>query len=235
MPRHLLALLTTLIAASFAIAEQPDLSAYQAGFARWEPAIAAFEKLDRAGPDPEGAVLLIGSSSIRLWNTAAEDLEPYPVIQRGYGGAKFCDMANFAPRIVTPHRYRAAVVFVANDIVGQESDKSPDEVGRLFGYLADLLRDHQPDAPVICCDVRPAPSRFGAWDAIQKGNAALKAECQKRDGVHYLDTSDAFLVEGGGAARADLYGHDRLHLNEAGYAVWSAQIKREIDRVLGEQ
>lgn len=231
-------LVSLLLLASFTLAfaeppARPDLSAYEAGFARWEPAIAAFEALDLESPDPEGAVLLIGSSSIRLWETAAEDLAPYPVIRRGYGGAKFCDAAHFAPRIVTPHRYRAAVVFVGNDIVGGDADKTPEEVARLFGYLADLLRSHQPNAPVICCDVRPAPSRFKAWDKIQRGNAALRTACEQREGVHYLDTSDAFLVEGGGAARADLYGPDRLHLNEAGYAVWSAQIKAEIDRVLG--
>ncbi len=232
-----LAPLALLFTAAVTTAEppaRPDLTAYEAGFAGWEPAIAAFEALDRDEPDPEGAVLLIGSSSIRLWKTAAADLAPYPVIRRGYGGAKFCDVAHYAPRLVTPHGYRAAVIFVGNDIVGGEHDKTPEEVGRLFGYLADLLRSHQPDAPVICCDVRPAPSRFGAWDAIQRGNAALKSACDEREGVHYLDTSDAFLVEGGEAARADLYGPDRLHLNEAGYAVWSAQIKGEIDRVLSE-
>ncbi|QDT69530.1 hypothetical protein MalM25_24690 [Planctomycetes bacterium MalM25] len=237
MQRLPLVPITLLAAASFTNAQQParpDLTAYEAGFARWEPAIAAFEGLDHATPDPEGAVLLVGSSSIRLWKSAAEDLKPYPVIQRGYGGAKFCDVAHFAPRIVTPHRFRATVVFVGNDIVGGAADKTPEEVARLFGYLADLLRSHQPEAPVICCDVRPAPSRFKAWDKIRLGNAALKAACEQREGVHYLDTSDAFLVEGGDAARADLYGPDRLHLNEAGYAVWSAQIKSEIDRVLGE-
>ena len=211
----------------------PDLAAYSDGFARWEPAIAEFEALDRSAPDPPGAVLLLGSSSIRLWETAATDLAPYPVVRRGYGGAKFCDFAHFVPRLIAAHRYRAVVVFVANDITGGDDDKSPDEIGRLFGYVADVLRRHRPDAPVICCDVRPAPSRFHVWREIQQGNAGLRAECDRRDGVHYLDTSAAFLTDDGSAAREDLYGEDRLHLNRAGYDVWSSQINAELVRRLG--
>ncbi|MEQ8850020.1 GDSL-type esterase/lipase family protein [Botrimarina sp.] len=214
---------------------RPDLSPWSEQNARWAEEVGRLEALDREQEDPEGAVLLIGSSSIRLWETAAEDLAPYPVIRRGYGGAQFSDLAHYAQRLIEPHDFRAAVVFVANDITGGPADKTPEEVGELFGYVAEVLRWREPDAPIICCDVRPAPLRFGAWREIQQGNAALRAECEKRPGVYYLDTADAFLRDGGAAARDDLYGPDRLHLSRSGYELWGELIKAELDRVLADR
>ena len=55
-------------------------------------------------------------------------MAPYPVIQRGYGGARLSDFAVYADRIISPHPCRAIVLFVANDITGSKSDKSPREV-----------------------------------------------------------------------------------------------------------
>jgi lysophospholipase L1-like esterase/type 1 glutamine amidotransferase len=212
----------------------PDLSKYAKSIEGWEKEVSGLEAKDKSQPYPEDAVLLIGSSSIRLWETAAKDLAPYPVIERGYGGASFADLAHYAERIVSPHKYRAAVVFCANDVTGGEGDRSPEEVAEWFGYVADVLRHHQPDAQIICCDVRPTPLRHHVWDKTQKVNAALKAECDKRAGVHYLNTAGEYLLENGDA-RSDVYRDDRLHLNADGYKLWSAQIKAELDRVLGEE
>ncbi|QDV74974.1 ThuA domain-containing protein [Botrimarina mediterranea] len=228
------AILTTCAVACGEAPRLPDLSKYAKSIAGWEDEVSRLEAKDAVNPDPEDAVLLIGSSSIRLWKTAAEDLAPYPVIERGYGGASFADLAHYAERIVSPHRYRAAVVFCANDVTGGAGDRSPEEVAEWFGYVADVLRRHEPDAPVICCDVRPTPSRHHVWDKTKAVNAALKAECDKRAGVYYLDTADEYLLDNGDA-RSDVYRADRLHLNDAGYELWSSQIKAELDRVLGEE
>lgn len=209
----------------------PDLSPYRAEIEGWDDDIARLAAL----PTPADTdVLLLGSSSIRLWETAAEDLAPYRVVRRGYGGAKYSDLAFYLDRLTSGLRFRAAVLFVGNDISGGPADKSPDEVGRLFGYVADSLRETQPGCVVIVVDVRPTPARFKAWPAIEAGNAALRAACERREGVDFLDTSRVFLDEAGLAVREELYGEDRLHLNPAGYRVWRSLIRDELDRRLSE-
>jgi hypothetical protein len=55
---------------------------------KWESEIAAFERADRTAPPPKGAILFIGSSSIRLWKTLASDFPDKQVINRGFGGRK---------------------------------------------------------------------------------------------------------------------------------------------------
>src|SRR5687767_6268870 len=60
-------------------------------FARWEKEIAAYEAADRKNPPKKGGVLFIGSSTIRLWKTLAEDFPSVNVINRGFGGSEIVD------------------------------------------------------------------------------------------------------------------------------------------------
>ena len=92
---------------------------------RWSQDIETLEQRDVVQRDPEDAILFIGSSSIRRWDTIEIDMAPYQVVQRGYGGAKYTDLAVFAKRLIDPHEYNALVVFVANDVQGKPEDHSP--------------------------------------------------------------------------------------------------------------
>ena len=107
------------------------------------------------------AILFIGSSSIRRWGDIAIDMAPYRPIQRGYGGAKYSDVAVFAERLIQPHRYRALVMFVGNDVSGKPQDHTPEEVERLVRYIVDVSLKHQSDAPVLLIEVTPTRKRFG--------------------------------------------------------------------------
>lgn len=206
-----------------------DLAQYQAEIDGWADDIARLEALPKPA---ETDVLLLGSSSIRLWETAAEDLRPYSVVRRGYGGAKYSDLAYYVDRLTAGLEFRVAVVFVGNDIAGRPTDKPAAEVGRLFGLVADSLRRAQPDCDVVCVDVRPTPARFAAWPEINAGNHALRAACESRERAHFLMTSYRFFDSTATRVRDELYGPDRLHLNEAGYGVWRSLIRREIARHL---
>src|SRR5436309_640257 len=58
----------------------------QSSSAKWENEIAAFEAADKRSAPPQGAVLFVGSSTIRKWTTLADDFAGYTVINRGFGG-----------------------------------------------------------------------------------------------------------------------------------------------------
>ena len=70
------------------------------------PEVRQFEALDQTQEYPDNAILFIGSSSIRLWNTLEEDMKPFPVIKRGYGGAHFRDIIFYTDRILANHQSR---------------------------------------------------------------------------------------------------------------------------------
>ena len=83
---------------------------------RWEKEIQVFEDWDRKNTYPHNAVLFVGSSSIRLWNTR-ECFPQLPVLNRGFGGAQIVDINHFAERIVLPYKPDIIVFFAGgNDI-----------------------------------------------------------------------------------------------------------------------
>src|SRR6476469_1983573 len=90
--------------------------------AKWEPEISAFEKKDKEAPPEKGAVLFVGSSSIRMWTSVAQDFPDYRVINRGFGGSMVADSTAFIDRIVLPYAPRMIVFYAGtNDLAGGKS------------------------------------------------------------------------------------------------------------------
>jgi len=197
----------------------------------WEPAIQKFEQLDKAETYPKESLVFAGSSSIVLWSTLKEDMAPYPVIQRGYGGAKLSDFAVYADRIFDPHPCKAILIFIANDISGSDSDKSPEEVLTLYKNVIKTIRKKHSDTPVFWIAITPTSSRWKVWPEIQKANNLIKEYCESNEGLYFIKTDSAFLGEDGKPIN-EYFRDDHLHLNADGYAVWSKIIKDEVDRVL---
>ena len=195
----------------------------------WEKNMRKFEHLDSVETYPASAVLFAGSSSIRLWSSLASDMAPYPVIQRGYGGARLSDFSVFADRIIYPHSCRAIVLFVANDITGSEADKTPEEVRDLFLNVLKTIRDKFPDTPVFWIAITPTGLRWKAWPQVEKANILIQKACKKQNNTYFISTKNVFLSSSG-LPKDELFRADRLHLNEEGYAVWSGIIKKEWKR-----
>jgi hypothetical protein len=212
--------------------ETLDLDRYRAdAVSKWEEAIANFEALDQTETHPADSILFIGSSSIRRWNTIADHMAPYHPIQRGFGGSTWSDVAVFADRLIAPHKFRAVVFFVGNDIVGRDTDKSPEEVVALFSYVQQRVRAHNPDAPVFYVSVTPTPSRWAVWPKTRKANSAIREFCQGQQNTWFIGTESIYL-DANGQPRHELFVEDKLHLNPDGYIRWSAAIKSHLDSVL---
>jgi hypothetical protein len=199
---------------------------------KWEEAIVEMEERDASEEDAEGAILFVGSSSIRRWDTIGEDMAPYEVIQRGFGGSKWSDVAVYADRLITPHEFQAAVFFVGNDISGKGEDKTPEEVAGLFSHVLGKVRAHAPEAAVFYIAVTPTEKRWEVWPQIKEANAAARAACEADKNAWFIGTESIFLDEEG-EPRAELFAEDQLHLNEGGYALWAAAIQSHLDTVLG--
>lgn len=198
---------------------------------QWEKDVKALEKRDSAEVDSHGAILFTGSSSIRLWNTISEDMMPYPVISRGYGGAKLSDFAIYCRRIIYPHEFKALVIFVANDITGSEDDKTPTEVLKLFQYVVKQVRAKYETQPIFFVQITPTNSRWNVWDKISEANRMIKEKCSKKKNLYFIETTDQFIGPDG-KPRTDLFISDQLHLNDEGYKLWSSIIKKNLDQVL---
>ena len=198
---------------------------------RWESEIAKLEAKDTTETHPEDSILFVGSSSILRWTDIATDMAPYHPIQRGYGGAKWSDVAVFVKRLVFPHQFRAVVFFVGNDISGRDNDKSPTEVASLFAYVLGKVREHDAKAPVFYVAVTPTPARLGVWPEIKAANTAARAVCESAENTYFIGTESLFF-DRAGKLRVKLFLDDKLHQNRDGYVRWAAAIKSHLDTVL---
>ncbi len=70
---------------------------------RYEDEIVAFEMHDLVSMPQPHQILLVGSSSIRMWKTYKEDMEGYYVINRGFGGSTMSDVNVYFDRIVSKY------------------------------------------------------------------------------------------------------------------------------------
>lgn len=195
---------------------------------RWEEEIEKLEELDKRESYSDDSVLFIGSSSIRLWKTIEEDMLPYEAIRRGYGGAKFTDLAVFAERLIQPHNYTALVVFVANDVTGGENDTPMDDLHQLIRSVIATGKAHQPEAPVFLIEVTPTPSRFEAWPQIRKVNQLMRELALTEPNVYFIATAE-HVLDADKQPRESLFVDDHLHLNPAGYQLWTRLVKQQLD------
>ena len=197
----------------------------------WETEILALEKKDKENTYPENSILFIGSSSIRLWKNIDKDMAPYPVIQRGVGGAKLSDILVYENRLVNPHKFRAIGVFVANDIHGGKEDRSPEEVLTLYKQLVKNIRKDHKKEPIFFIQITPTESRWHVWDNTLKANNLIKAYSEKSKNLFYIETAPSFLGKDGKPIR-EYFVDDKLHLTQKGYDVWADVIKKSLDQNL---
>lgn len=215
----------------FLLTQCSPLKQYPRSSYAWaSPEIEHFKALNKIDA-PDNALLFLGSSSIRLWETLAEDMTPYPVIQRGYGGAHLRDAIFYTDGLLGDYQPAMIIGFIANDIKGDPADESPAKVKRLFKFFLKQIRARHPETPILWVEITPTKSRWAQWEEIKKVNQKIKAYCDKTDNVHFVSTANAFLDDKG-FPKTTLFVEDQLHLNQEGYALWSSIIRKEIERLM---
>lgn len=206
------------------------LKRYEETASKWENDIAKLERLDKSRDYSEDSILFIGSSSIRLWSSIKDDLDPYETIRRAYGGARYTDLIHFTKRLVSSHDIKAVGVFVANDITGGMNDLTPLEVLNLAKFVVKQIRSSHLDTPIFFIETTPTPKRWKAWPEISNANDLIMRYCNEKKGLFYISTRDYF-IDKNGLPKEDLFIKDKLHLNRNGYSVWGGIIKNNLNRI----
>ena len=142
------------------------------------------------------------------------------------------DVAYYIKRIVYPHQPKAIFIYVGNDIVAGERDKSPEQVLELFKFTVKTIREKFPSIPVTWLQISPSEKRWTAWDRISEANEMIRQYCISQPNLHYISFAEHFLGTDGTPLKS-LYLPDKLHYNEEGYKVWGKAIRSEVKRIAG--
>ena len=194
--------------------------------ANYQDEFRAFAAEERAGTVPDRPIVFYGSSSIRLWDTLARDFAGLPVVNRGFGGSTLEECVKLLDRLVTPMKPRAIVLYAGDNDLDQGA--SPETVLARFEQFAGGVRMKLGWTPIIFVSIKPSPVRF--WNAakIEKTNLLIQQAISLRwREAQFVDIFQPTL-DASGAPRADLFGEDGLHLNQAGYSLWSRAIRQAL-------
>ncbi len=209
--------LLTLLCLSFVLALPAWTKDVPAAASRWEKDISAFEASDKTNPPPANAIIFIGSSSVRMWKSLAQDFPEHKVVNRGFGGSQIADSVEFADRIVVPHKPRLVVLYAGgNDI---NAGKTPERVFADFQAFVAKIRAGLPTTKIAYISSAPNPARWAQIEKVRTLNTLIREFIAKDSSIVFIDVHSRMLGPDG-QPLPDIYLKDRLHMNEKGYAIW---------------
>src|SRR6185312_17179356 len=148
--------------------DKPAAAKKPEGPARFESEIAAFEAYDHKDAPPRDPILFVGSSTIRLWQTA-DAFPGLPVLNRGFGGSTTDDVNHFADRIVFKYKPSVIVFYCGdNDLAG---GRTPDRVFSDIQKFVSGVHERLPNTPIIYLAIKPSIARLKLWPQMQEVNS----------------------------------------------------------------
>jgi lysophospholipase L1-like esterase len=194
---------------------------------RFQGEIDAFGKWDAKNSYPSDAILFVGSSSIRMWNTY-QAFPEYPVINRGFGGAHTSDMIYFYEQTIKKYKAGIMVVYIGdNDIAGGKPVK---QVLEDYMQLIAMFKVDNPDCKVIYLPIKPSISRWSLWDKMSEVNRLIDEFNKKDKNLFYCDTATPMIGDSG-RPKETLFIKDGLHLNAEGYALWQSLLQPLLEKI----
>jgi len=190
-------------------------------FARSEKSIAAFEAQDTKSPPPKGAILFVGSSSIRMWKLS-KSFQKLKTINRGFGGSQIVDSIHFADRIILKHEPRIVALYAGDNDIAH--GKNAATVFADFKKFVNTVHAKLPRARIIFLPIKPSIARWKLIGEMRKANELIAKFCKSRERLVYVDTFTPMLGEDG-KPRPELFLKDGLHMNAKGYKVWADVLK----------
>lgn len=191
--------------------------------------IEAFEAQDAQSMFAPGGIVFYGSSTIRGWkvNDAFADL---PVLNRGFGGSQMVHALHYAKRACLKYQPKVVVLYEGDNDMG--SNQSLDTIEGQFVAFADMLKTDLPASKLVICSVKPSKFREKERAKIDELNKRLEALAAQRPGqITFLNTVPVMIDEQG-QPKAELFRDDGLHMNEKGYALWNAQLRPVLEKLM---
>jgi lysophospholipase L1-like esterase len=188
---------------------------------QWEAEIRKFEESDRVQPPPPGAVLFVGSSSVRLWQSLVEDFPGVKVINRGFGGSQIADSTFYADRIVVPYKPRMVVLYAGdNDLA---AGRTPRQVFEDYKAFVARVSRELPQAKIAFISIKPSPSRAALLPKVREANGLIRDYVSRDKRLAYIDVFTP-MMGADGSPRPELFGPDMLHMNREGYLLWKSVV-----------
>jgi len=208
-------LLSALFITGFSALNAQD---YKSVAAKFESEVARFESLQSAD---ESLVIFTGSSSVRLYKKVADLSDEVMILNTGFGGSTAFGLLTYLNETVL--RFKPKQVFIYegdNDIAaGRTNATIIAHLNSVFQRIWEAL----PETQIVFIAAKPSPLRWDKHEQYEALNAALSRMAERDRRLVYADVYTPMLRNG--RVIEDIFIEDRLHMNEAGYALWDEVMK----------
>lgn len=191
---------------------------------RFSQEIQQFVAWDAKNSFPADAILFVGSSSIRFWETH-QAFPGYPVINRGFGGSHISDVQFYYDQVIGKYA-PSVIVFYAGDNDIAAGKAVTQVVGDYQEITNHILQDF-PEVKFVYVPIKPSSSRWDYWPKMKETNKRIKAYNQGNDRLFYVDLATP-LLNSDRQPKDKLFRDDLLHLNESGYKVWNQILRPKL-------
>lgn len=209
----------------------PAASTYLALANRWSDQ-------DAISPEPTNALVFVGSSSIRRWESLTRDFADYRMLQRGMGGATFSDVNQLASSVILRHAPRAVVMWAGvNDLY---AGRSASYVFQQFTNFVGTFTNSLPLSKFFYIGITRNPVFAGndGQNAERTNANALISGFVATNGnpnIVYVDLPAFFEplvyttnMTTSNPAELWYYQVDYGHLNQRGHDVWKSAIRQRL-------
>lgn len=194
---------------------------------QFEAEIQKFEHADSLRAPAPGAVLFVGSSSLRKWTNLAAAFPEWTVVNRGFGGSTLADVDHFFDRVIRPYRPGVLVLYEGDNDLAQ--NQTVEQLTAQFETFLRRLATELPGTSLVLLAVKPSPKRLSYLPAQRALNHELQRLAQTRPRVYFADTFSP-LLNRDQQPDPQWFESDQLHLNPAGYARWIPVVRAALQQ-----
>ena len=166
------------------------------GTARHEDDVANLLTQRQQKPLPQNPIAFYGSSSFRLWQRMAQDLNSLDVLNLGFGGSTNASGLYHLDTLLTPIRpTRVVLYFGENDISadGLSAQSTFDDLRALH----QAIRQRLGPVPVFILSAKQSLTKWIYADVVFEYNELMQAYCHHEANTHYVDVTSVLLGEHG--------------------------------------
>ena len=169
-------------------------------------------------------IVFTGSSSIRFWKDIQERFPRQQVLNTGFGGSQFSDLALYLDELILD--YRPVKVFIYegdNDIFAK---KRPRNILKTAQKILGQLQQRSPGMEIVLISAKPSISRWKFRGKYRRLNRKLEKLAQETEGIDFVDVWYPMLDKR--KVKQDIFVEDGLHMNKKGYDIWYDAIKEYV-------
>lgn len=169
-------------------------------------------------------IVFTGSSSIRFWKDIQERFPSQQVLNTGFGGSQFSDLALYLDELILD--YRPVKVFIYegdNDIFAK---KRPRNILKTAQKILGQLQQRSPGMEIVLISAKPSISRWKFRGKYRRLNRKLQKLAQETEGIDFVDVWYPMLDKR--KVKQDIFVEDGLHMNKKGYDIWYDAIKEYV-------